>query len=62
MYRFTRSQFLALDGQIEEAEQELLAARAGGLTPWEEALYLRLHPRSHEPAFRRLSRLTTSGQ
>jgi tetratricopeptide (TPR) repeat protein len=57
MYRFTRSQFLALEGRTEEAEQELLAARAGGLAPWEATLQIRLHPHSNDPAFRRLSQL-----
>ena len=55
MYRFTRSQLLACEGQVDAAEGELLAAQASGLDPWRAALHLRLHPRSDEPAFQRLS-------
>jgi len=55
MYRFTRSLLLASDGQVEAAERELRVAQEAGLEPWKAALHLRLHPRSSEPAFRRLS-------
>ena len=57
MYRFARSQFLAGEGQVDAAEQELRAALAAGIQPWKAALHLRLHPRSNEPAFQRLAQV-----
>jgi len=56
-YRFTRSQLLACEGKVEEAEVELRTALSAGLEPWKAALHLRLHPLSNEPAFRRLARI-----
>jgi hypothetical protein len=61
LHRFTRAQFLAEEDKTEDAERDLWAALAAGLKPWTATLFLRLHPRSNEPAFRRLAEVVEQG-